>query len=176
MFGLFGTGKYLICCDKCTSGPALHGALSNSLQQHPVHWPLNIAAHVVPYSIVVQKPLDATHRTDCNILIPKFPLCKFHNVLFTNPAHNTFYFVRTQATACGDDLPADVFGYGGGAVKREQDRSFKLRFRALSFSFGDIVGETRPFTESKVDEVVDSGFVFCDQVDAPKSRISCQRG
>ena len=167
--------QYLVCYDKCTSGPTPYGALSNSSQQYPIDLLLNVATHVVPYPVVVQKPLDATHRTDCNILIPEFPLCEFHNVLFTNPSHNTFNFFRIHAAACGDDLPADVFGYGGGAVEGEQDGGFELRFGALGFGFGDVVGETRPFTEGKVDEIVDSGFVFCDQIDAPESTISCQR-
>ena len=137
---------------------------------------LNVAAHVVPYSIVVQKPLDATHRTDRNILVPEFSLCKFHYVLFTDPSDNTFHFIRTQATACGDDLPADIFGYSGGAVEGEQNGGFELGFRALGFGFGDVVGETRPFTECKVDEVVDPGFIFGDQVDAPESTTSCEQG
>ena len=137
---------------------------------------LNVAAHVVPYSIVVQKPLDATHRTDRNVLVPEFPLCKFHHVLFTNSSHNTFHLIGAQATPCGDKLPADVFGYGGGAVEGEQNGGFELGFCALGFGFGDVVGETRPFTEGKVDEVVDSGFVFCDQVDAPESMTSRKQG
>lgn len=72
-------------------------------------------------------------------------------------------------------MPANVFGYGGGAVEGEQDGGFELRFCALGFGFGDVVGETRPFTEGKVDEVVDSSFVFSDQIDAPESKFSCQR-
>jgi len=37
-----------------------------------------------------------------------------------------------------------------------------LGFGALGFGFGDVVGETRPFAEGEVDEVVDLGFVFGD--------------
>ena len=70
-------------------------------------------------------------------------------------------------------MPTNVFRYGGGAVEGEQDGGFELRFGALGFGFGDVVGETRPFTEGKMDEIIDSSFVFCDEIDAPESKISC---
>ena len=62
-----------------------------------------------------------------------------------------------------------VFGYGSSAVEREKDGGFELGFGALGFSFCDIVGEAGPFAEGEVDEVVDLGFVFCNEVDAPET-------
>jgi len=38
----------------------------------------------------------------------------------------------------------------------------------LGFGAGDVVGEPGPFAEGEVDEVVDLGFVFRDEVDAPE--------
>lgn len=44
-------------------------------------------------------------------------------------------------------------------------------FGALDFGFGDIDAETGPFAEGEVDEVVDLGLVFGDEVDAPKTGV-----
>lgn len=44
-----------------------------------------------------------------------------------------------------------------------------MGFGALGFGFCDVVGEAGPFAEGEMDEVVDLGFVFCYEVDAPEA-------
>ncbi len=138
-----------------------------SIAQCSTNAPLSISAHIVPYSVVVQKSLNASHRTDRHILIPQLPPRPRHNVLLADASDDALYLLWVHAAAGGDDLAAYIFGDGGGTVEGEEDGGLELGFGALGFGFGDVVGEAGPFAEGEVDEVVDLGFIFCDEVDAP---------
>lgn len=106
----------------------------------------------------VQRTLDLSNSTDSNILIPDSPLRKAHDIVLSDAAHDPFYLFRTHSAACGDDLATNVFGDSGGAVKGKQYRGFELSFGALDFGFAHIVGESRPFAQREVDQIVDAGY------------------
>jgi len=44
-----------------------------------------------------------------------------------------------------------------------------LSLGALDFGFCDVIGEARPFAESEVDEIVETGDDVGDEVDTPET-------
>ncbi len=133
---------------------------------------LRIPTHIIPNTIIIQQPLNTPHRTNSHILIPQLFPREIHHILLCDGTDDLLDFLRAHAPARRDDLPTNVLGHGGGAVEREQDGGFELGFGALGFGFGDVVGEARPFAEGEMHEVVDLGFVFGDQVDAPQTVVA----
>lgn len=90
--------------------------------------------------VVIQQPFDAPHSTDCHVLIPKFPPRKRHDILLAYTTDYPFYLLWVHATACGNNLAANIFRNSCSAVKREQDGSFELSLCPLSLGFSDVVG------------------------------------
>jgi hypothetical protein len=78
---------------------------------------LAISAHVVPESLVIQKALDLTYSTDGNVLIPESSSGKVHDILFVDFSYYSLNLFGAHPSARGDDLPANVFCNGCGAVE-----------------------------------------------------------
>lgn len=131
------------------------------------HFRLRVPAHVIPDAVIIKQPFDAPHRADRHILIPQLFPRKRHDVLFGNLPDDPLDFFGVHPAAGGHDLPADVFGDGGGAVEGQEDGGLQLGFGAFGFGFGHVVGKSGPFAKGEVHEVVDLFLVFCDEVDSP---------
>ena len=123
----------------------------------------------VAYPVVVQEAFDRSHGGHCDILVPQLPSRKVHDVLLGNGADDLFDFFGAHAASGRDDLPADVFGHGRGAVQGEQEGGLELCLCPLGFRLGDVVGQSRPFSHREMDEVIDLGLVLRNEVDAPKT-------
>lgn len=123
----------------------------------------------IPDSVVIEETLNASDRTDSNILIPKLPLRKAHDVLFCDSSNDTLNLLWTHAATGCDDLSSDILCHSGGTIKGKEDRCLQLGLGSLNLSLADVVRKSGPFTESKVDKVVDSGQLVGNQVDAPES-------
>jgi hypothetical protein len=96
-------------------------------------------------------------------------LSKGHDVLGSNGVNSSLNLFRTQSSACGDNLASNVLGDGSSTVKGEKDGSFELRLGALGFGFANVVGETRPFTESEVNKIINSGNFVGYEIDTPET-------
>lgn len=131
----------------------------------------SIPTHIISNSIIIQQPLNTPHRTDRYVLVPQLPLRKRHHVLLRDSSNHPLDLHGIHSPTGRDDLAANVFCDGGCAVEGQQDGGFELRFGALDFCFTHIDGEAGPFAQGEVDEVVDLGLVFGDEVDAPEARI-----
>ena len=75
----------------------------------------------IPDSVVVQKTLNASDRTDSDILIPKLSLRKAHNVLLCDSSNDTLNLLWSHTAAGCDDLSSDIFCHSGGTVEREKN-------------------------------------------------------
>jgi len=129
----------------------------------------SVSAHVVPYSVVIQQTLNGPHCADCHILVPELLLRESHDVLLGNAANDTLNLGGIHSSARGDDLTTNVFCHRGGTVEGKEDGCLQLRFGPFGLGFADVEGEPGPFAQGEVDQVVDLGFVFGDQVDPPKA-------
>ena len=134
-----------------------------------IHYNLSIPGHIVPDALIIKQTFDATNGTHSDILIPQLSLRKAHDVLLCDSSNDTLNFLRAHAAARGNELAADVFCDCSGTVEGEEDGGFKLGFGALHFGFGHIVGETRPFAECEVNEVIDAGELVGHEVDTPET-------
>lgn len=115
--------------------------------------------------------LDSTNSRDGNILVPDLSLGKVDNVLAGDGAKDALNLGGVHAAAGGDDLAANVLGDRSGSVEGEEEGGLELGLGALDFGFGDGGGETGPFAEGKVDEVVNLGELVGDEVDSPETRV-----
>lgn len=126
-----------------------------------------ISRHIIPDPLIIQQPLYRPQRTHRDIPIPDLPRREIHHILLGNTSNDPLNLSRVHSSPRRHDLAANILGHGGGAVERQQNGGFELRFGALGFRFGHIEGEARPFAQGEVDEVVDAGDVVGDEVDAP---------
>ena len=143
--------------------PYAHTHRPSSLRGHPTH--------IISNPIIIQQPLNTADRRDSNILIPQPLLCKRHHILLSDAADNTLDLRGIHASTGCDNLTAHIFSDGGCAVERKQNGGLELSFGALDFGFGDIDGEAGPFAQGEVDEIVNLGFVFRDEVDTPETEM-----
>jgi hypothetical protein len=143
-----------------------HAPLTPTTHHSPA---LKVPAHVVPDPGVVEKALDASHRADGDILIPQPPLGKVHHILLRDAVDDALDLGRFHPPARGDNLAANVLGDGGGAVEREEEGSLELGLCPLNLGLGDVGGETGPFPEREVDEVIDRAELVGDEVDTPET-------
>lgn len=137
--------------------PTLHPHLRN----HP--------RHITANTVIIKQTLNIANRRDSNITIPELPLSKVHDVLLGDGTHDALYLLRAVTTASGDDLATNVLGDGGGAIEGEEKRGLELGLCALDFGRCDVGGETGPFAESEVDEIVEASWVSGSEVDAPET-------
>ena len=137
--------------------------LYNNLRDH--------AGHVSTDALVVEDTLDATDSGHGEVLIPQLAGSEVHDVLLGDLADGTLNVLSAQATASGDDLATNVLSDSGGAVERQKDGSLELGLGALNLGRGDAVAETRPLTESEVDQVIELGQILADKVDTPETNI-----
>jgi hypothetical protein len=127
----------------------------------------SIPAHVVAYPVVVKEAFDASHRADCNVLIPEILIGESHNILLRNLANHALDLVRLHTASSGDNLAAHIFCNCSRTVKRQQDGRFQLRFSSFSLSLGYVERQTRPLPEGEVDQVIDMRLILSHQVDSP---------
>lgn len=90
-----------------------------------------VSAHVVPDSCVIKKTLNLSNSRDSNITVPESPLGKVHDIALANGTDNTLNLFGCESSAGGDDLTSNVFGDGGGTVKRQEDAGLELGLGAL---------------------------------------------
>lgn len=126
---------------KETRGLSLHTTsllypllLGTSLFHHLARVP----AHVAPDPGVVQQTLDLADSRDSNVTIPQLSLRELHDVLLSDSTNNALNLLRSQATAGGDDLAANVLCGGGGAIQRQKDGSLELGLGALGLGLADV--------------------------------------
>jgi hypothetical protein len=103
--------------------------------------------------------------------IPELLLSKVHNVLSSDLSNSALNVFGAQSASGGDDLAADIFGNGSGSVKRQKDGSLQLSLGTLDLRLSDVEGQTRPFTEREVNEVIKAGLVLANQVDTPETEL-----
>jgi hypothetical protein len=128
-----------------------------------------VTAHVVGDTLVVEHTLNVSESTDGKLFVPQLLLGKFHDILGGELSNGAFDVFGAQAAAGGDDLAANVFGNSGGAIERQEDRGLQLSLGTLNLGLGDIERQTRPFTESEVDKVVELSEVLAHKVDTPET-------
>lgn len=132
--------------------------------------------HGVAQTLVVEESLDVTDSADGKVLVPQVAVGKVHDVLLGDGIDLALNLAGHHATAGGDDLATNVLGNGGGAVKREQDRSLELGLGALNLGTANVGAETHPLLDGEVDEVIDTGDVVADEVNAPETSIAVAGG
>ncbi len=137
--------------------------------QQPSSPASKVPAPVVPDSGVVKEALDASHRANGDILIPQPPLGKVHHILLRYAVDDALDLGRVHPPPSGDDLATNVLGNGGGAVKGEEDGSLELGLCPLDLGLGDAGGETGPFPESEVDQVIDRRELVGNEVNTPET-------
>lgn len=130
---------------------------------------LEVPAHVVSNSLVVEHALDAADGADGDILVPELLVGELHNILLGNLVDGALNLAGAHAAAGGDELAADILGDGGGAVEGQEDRGLELSLGALNLGLGDAAGETGPLAEGEVDQVVQAGELVRDEVDTPET-------
>lgn len=97
-----------------------------------------VTAHVVGDALVVEKTLDGTVSTDGEFLVPELGVGEVHDVLGGDAADGSLNVFGAQAAASGDDLTANVFGDGGGAIERQKDGGLQLSLGAFDLGLGDV--------------------------------------
>lgn len=130
---------------------------------------LKVPAHVIPDPRVVEQALDAAHRADSDVLVPQLPVGKIHHVLLRHTVDDALDLAGTHPPACRDDLPPNVFRHRCGAVEGEQDRRLELRLCPLHLGLRHVAGESGPFPQREVDEIVDLAELVGDEVNAPET-------
>lgn len=131
-----------------------------------------VTAHIVGDALVVEKTLDGAVSTDCKFLVPELGVSKVHDVLGGDAADGSLNVFGAQAAASGDNLATNVFGDSGGAIERQEDGGLQLSLGALNLGLGDVDGETGPFAEGEVDEVIEISKILADKVDTPETASS----
>lgn len=130
-------------------------------------------AHITPESLVIKQVLDGTDSRDSNVLIPDLLLRELHDVLSRYCVDGTLDLARAHSSAGGNNLATNILGQGGGTIQRQQDRSLKLSLGTLGLCLADGLGKTGPLAQGEVNEVVDTGCLVGDEIDAPET-IACQ--
>ena len=98
-------------------------------------------------------------------------MCNSLDLVHAHGLDRILDLLRHEALSARDDLSSNIPCNRRGAIKTEQQRRFKLAFRALDLGLGRCGAHPRPLAEREVHQVIQVDQVLRDEIDPLQTRV-----